>query len=118
MPQGQKDSYDNIIKFATSDFTFDYFADGSTWRLGWRISGYACQCSFSTEYITDRHGDRPTLEDGILTFNEGHDDEDTINLNRAGPGGGFDTPKFQHDLIFKVWVIDEYELTANPDGIV
>jgi len=122
LSQEQKDSYDNIIKFATSDFTFDYLSYGDAWTGGWSAfsSSWSSGCNvyFNPLKIYDKYGNRPTVENGIVTFNVGESDEDTINLNKTGPTGGFARPTFQHDLIFKLWVIDGYELTANPNGFV
>ena len=112
---GQKASYDNIIKLATSDFTWEYLSVGYFWTNGWGSVGSFVQGYFSSSKITDKYGQRPRFQGGIMYFNENQPDADSINFNLS-TAGGFEAPQFQYDLIFKLWIRDGYELTQNPYG--
>ena len=108
MSSGQQASYDNAMKFATSGFTWDYLSYGTVTLGGWNAYTQGVNVYLSSFQMLDKYGQRPTIVDEMLYFNEGQPDADFINLKTRGTGS-IQKPNFQNDLIFKLWIIDGYE---------
>lgn len=107
---GQQASYDNIIKFAISGFTWDYLSYGAVTSGGWNAYSQGVNVYLSSFQMLDKYGQRPTLDHANekLYFNQGQPDADYIDLKVRGIGA-IQRPTFQNDLIFKLWIVDGYE---------
>ena len=103
-------SYLNLKKFFESGMSIDYLSNynnniGGGW-MGWGSSVYLRIC---TSQLLDSYGQRPTMSGGILTYNEGTPEEDTIDFRSRGQGGPSNFV-YVLDMIFKMYIRDEYWL--------